>query len=160
MGAPGAFSPMRPWITRRPKPVWTAGRRGLVLKKVHLNVLARFEPCEGRSHFVDLDLRRRWTRPTRTTSSLRRRGLGEGAVPAGMLFPPPGRGLRSRPHPERSGDGMGAVLETIRAEKPGLAPGVVLLAAVLWLVLLAAALPSSGSAWPRAWPPTGRCCMG
>ena len=31
---------------------------GWVLKKVHLNVLARFEPCEGRSHFVDLDLRR------------------------------------------------------------------------------------------------------
>ena len=35
---------------------WAAA--GWVLKKVHLNVLARFEPCEGRSHFVDLDLRR------------------------------------------------------------------------------------------------------
>ena len=119
---------------------------GWVLKKVHLNVLARFEPCEGRSHFVDLDLRRTLDETDPDYLQLcADAGWEKVQSLRGMLL------FRSRPgtHPAPIQRDPGMEWERFWKQyvlKNLLVSGVVLLAAVLWLVLLAAALPSSGSA--------------
>lgn len=119
---------------------------GWVLKKVHLNVLARFEPCEGRSHFVDLDLRRTLDETDPDYLQLcADAGWEKVQSLRGMLL------FRSRPgtHPAPIQSDPGMEWERFWKQyvlKNLLVSGGVLLAAVLWLVLLAAALPSSGSA--------------
>ena len=119
---------------------------GWVLKKVHLNVLARFEPCEGRSHFVDLDLRRTLDETDPDYLQLcADAGWEKVQSLRGMLL------FRSRPgtHPAPIQSDPGMEWERFWKQyvlKNLLVSGGVLLAAVLWLVLLAVALPSSGSA--------------